>query len=259
MVGNSEASRANEGSAAGMRRLALSEWLVVLPGAHIVFTVAYVWSYAAGFGANLRFMITASDIANAAVSAMPLVYSTVFGSLVVRIFPKQPSKPDSEIEPQSSRLIAGGVIVFSAVLTTAFLAAGVARAHRGEAFEPFYAFPLSLLTAGLLASLAAKRRGATAQVHTMVAVTTALVVFTIISGLTAGHEDRYASYMDPIRPRISCGHSQILRRIADRLLVVLPDGHKALVNAECDRAYNVPEPSWLIKTPAPVRGKISKH
>lgn len=226
--------------------LSFKDALVAVPTFHLVCTIAYLASYALGFGDGIGALYSVSDIANTAVRQMPLIYAL---GLVMLVFSTAVKKPEEEeytgkwvFNWPTFMLFFGGSVLYPAMF--AFVEWQSSIIH-GEPYN-FYnggqiLFGLPLFALALFVPKLGPFRKLISVILTVL-FTMSLASFV---GINAGHKDRYTVYADAASDRPICNSVAVLRGISDKFLVVRPNGTKAIYTADCKPFMDLPEPAWL--------------
>jgi hypothetical protein len=224
----------------------LGELLILLPLLHLACTITFVFTYGAVFGAGIREFLSAADVANTAVREMPVVYGILLISLVIGL-----AIPSYRAEhyTDSGRLaipIRVAMFSFLMILAGLILAIGVYKSyHDHVAFNILYAM-FAIVTFPVLSVLISLfRMNVSPEKGWPALLLCSVLCVSIVQGAEAARRDRYALYADSSHPRPTCNRVAILRTVSDKLLVVKPNGKKAVYTAECKPFIDIPEPVWL--------------
>jgi hypothetical protein len=234
----------------------LSQVLVLMPIIHIAIASIFIFSYCAGFGAHFSAFESPSDIFRISVGDLIGLYITILlGPAVITIVRVTSPTPYAQdivnaiLEPEAK-----GKAQNVLNRTRLWLFIGLILLTIIGMYSIYFQIEQNkaIIFLGLFAPAVAWTAigtwwlGNRLKLTNLTLETIGLVIYiglsAIHSGLNSGQSERHLSYNAKSDRYPYCGKNQIVRRVSDYYLVILPNGQKALADEKCDLKIAIPPP-----------------
>lgn len=241
-----------------MKQFNIGTALVIIPFAHVLLASTYLYSYCFGFGANISSFVAASDIfATSIRSIAPLYALIVISALFVSYreikhwfttghpFPKnsQANKPHHPLPKGffSRRwMVAMKFGLLAVTIFPVFIDHLIGRPV--DLLMPMAAFLFVVIFSDWLVQLKPNSKTPYALLVGFI------VLFVVWAGITAGQENRHATFAALTRNNSTCGDFVVVRRFSDLYLALGRDGQHRMIDKDCKVKFAIPRVKPTIKT-----------
>lgn len=250
----------------------LGHLLVAIPVAHILGSAFYLWSYCLGFGANLVFYASATDLLSVSISDMVKVYciSLVLPLVILasRLTTDHPYATDmanalpADQQPKAHSTISfirKFINIFALVVFLFFGTILIWNTMSGKQFSylTFWSglqIPLVIAWMGF-----SERRGFSNYTFEAGAILLGFIISLFSTGGANGQSDRFVRYADARMTHTSCMSAVVLRQLSGKYLAVLPDNSRALISDDCKVKITIPPARGLSPYVEPAKPQAKPH